>query len=70
MIKHFFRDRDCATLVRPVETETELQQLDTLDESELRPEFVEQIKALRKKIFKKVKPKNIHNKTLNGPMLI
>ena len=27
MIKHFFKDRDCCTLVRPVETEGQLQTL-------------------------------------------
>jgi hypothetical protein len=37
MFKHFFKDRDCATLVRPVESETGLQNLNTLDDSELRP---------------------------------
>ncbi len=31
-MKHFFQDRDCYTLVRPVETEDKLQQLDTLNE--------------------------------------
>jgi hypothetical protein len=27
LIKHFFKDRDCYTLVRPVEEEKELQKL-------------------------------------------
>lgn len=70
LFKHFFRDRDCATLVRPVEEESQLQRLDTLEEAELRPEFVEQIKALRKRIFRRVKPKTINDKPLTGPMLL
>jgi len=36
----------------------------------LRAEFVEQINALRTKIFKKVKPKLLRNQVINGPMLI
>lgn len=37
MIKHFFRERDCFTLVTPVESESDLQQLNTLPNSALRP---------------------------------
>ena len=36
----------------------------------MRPEFVEQVKVLRKKIFKKVKPKTVMGKNINGDMLI
>jgi len=43
--------RDCATLVRPVEDEKDLQQLNSLADEELRPEFLVQVKALRSKIF-------------------
>ncbi len=32
IMKHFFRDRDCFTLVRTIETEDNLQQLETLEE--------------------------------------
>ena len=37
MLKHFFKDRDCSTLVRPVETEEDLQNLRLLPDSCLRP---------------------------------
>ena len=70
LLKHFFRDRDCATMVRPVENEKELQRLDEMDESSFRTEFVEQLKAIRNKIFKKVKPKTLNGKCLTGPMLV
>jgi hypothetical protein len=33
MIKHFFKDRDCYTLVRPVETEDKLQTLNNLNDN-------------------------------------
>ena len=41
LIKHFFKDRDCQTLVRPIEDEKKLQRLQEVSEGELRPEFVE-----------------------------
>lgn len=37
---------------------------------DLRPEFVDQVQQLRKKIFKKVKPKMLCGRTLNGSMLV
>ena len=41
LIKHFFKDRDCQTLVRPVEDEKELQSLNELPSSALRHEFID-----------------------------
>jgi len=49
-----FTNRDCALLVRPIEDETLLQKLCTLDDCQLRPEFVQQIEKLRTKIFQNV----------------
>ncbi|KAL4442538.1 hypothetical protein ABPG74_006940 [Tetrahymena malaccensis] len=70
LMKHFFKERDCCTLVRPVESEKDLQNLNSMSNEELRPEFVEQIFQLRKKIFKKVKPKMLCGRSLNGQMLV
>lgn len=70
MIKHFFKDRDCFTMVQPVETEDQLQQLDTLPDAQLRPEFVEQVAILRSRILKRVRCKRIKNKALDGEMLL
>ncbi len=41
LIKHFFQDRDCSTLVRPVEDEKQLQNLNQIDNCDLRSEFIE-----------------------------
>ena len=41
LIKHFFPDRDCITMVRPVEKENDLQRLYDLADYELRKEFLE-----------------------------
>lgn len=40
LIKHFFKDRDCFTMVRPVEDEKGLQNLQQMGDHELREEFV------------------------------
>jgi hypothetical protein len=41
LIKHFFKDRDCQTLVRPVEDEKDLQRLSEIPSSAIRPEFLQ-----------------------------
>ena len=37
LLKQFFTNRDCETMVRPVEREKDLQRLDEMDNSQLRP---------------------------------
>lgn len=70
LIKQVFQDRDCFTMVRPVEDEKQLQSLQAMDDKELRPEFAKQIGILRNKIFKKVKPKTLNGKQLTGEMIL
>lgn len=70
LIKHFFRERDCSTMVRPLENEKDLQRLNTLEDEFFRPEFLEQTKQVQKKIFKKVKPKQMNGRSLTGGMLL
>ena len=41
-----------------------------MPDSELRPEFLTQMRNLRAKIFKKVKPKQMNGKTLTGEMML
>jgi hypothetical protein len=48
-------------LVRPVETEEQLQQLDLLEEKDFRQEFVEQARRLRERILGRVKVKKLRN---------
>ena len=66
LIKHFFRNRDCVTMIRPVEKEADLQILDSLEDNQLRAEFVLQIKKTRKMIFMKTCPKKIKGTYLDG----
>lgn len=70
LLRHFFKDRDCSTLVRPTEDESNLQILGMLKDDALRPEFVEQLQLLKTKIHKKVKPKFLNGNVLSGQMLI
>jgi len=69
MLTAFFPNRDCVTLKRPVENETLLQQLDLADWSTFRPEFVEQVETLRRKIYSSAPPKAVNGQILSGFML-
>ena len=54
LIRTYFPERDCFTLVRPVEDEKNLQNLQALNDDELRSEFLEQAKNFRNKVYKKI----------------
>lgn len=70
LIKTYFKDRDCFTMVRPTLKEKELQNMDNTNPDNLRPEFLEQILTLRKKILNKVKTKTFKKQPLNAEMYI
>ena len=70
LIRTYFPERDCYVMVRPVEKESDLQNMQNLPDSSLRKEFLQQAKLFRTKVIKKTKPKIFMKKTLNGPMLI
>lgn len=69
LLKAFFKDRDCCTMVRPLTKEDELQSLESIDMKDLREEFVEQVMTLRRKVLHRVKPKMLNGAELNGDML-
>lgn len=68
LLKSFFTDRDCVTMIRPLTNEDQLQNLINIPMDKLRPEFVDQVYTLRKKVLNRVKPKKINGKNLNGTM--
>lgn len=70
MFKHFFKDRDCITLIRPCEKETDLQKMEDILNENLRAEFVNQANLARHKIMRKTRPKTLKEKFLNGSMLV
>jgi hypothetical protein len=69
-IKTYFPRRDCACLVRPTNEESELQNIDSISENKLRPQFLKQMNALTEKILNGVQPKRIMNQSLNGDRFV
>ena len=65
----FFPERDCVTLIRPVDSEEELKRLNTIPYNNLKPEFKMEFKKLKDKIFKEALPKKLNGKKLTGPAL-
>ena len=70
LIKTYFPERDCFPMVRPVENENDLQNLQSLPDDMIRSEFLSQAEVLRNKVMKKTKPKNFNGKILSGEMLL
>lgn len=68
LLTTFFKERDCFTLVRPLTDEENLQNLDKIDFDQLRPEFVEQVIQLRRRVLNRIRPKVLNGKSLNGEM--
>lgn len=65
---NFFKDRECFTMVRPVEEESDLKKLNSLGKNKLRKEFLAELKALKEKIFLKTTPKQLNGVNLNSRM--
>mmetsp|Transcript_14472 Transcript_14472/g.34268 ORF Transcript_14472/g.34268 Transcript_14472/m.34268 type:complete len:1552 (+) Transcript_14472:171-4826(+) len=70
MLTHFFPDRDCFTMVRPVTDESLLQRLSETPSEKLRPEFREQMHLLRKTILSRAEPKRMNGVNLDGVALV
>ena len=70
IIKLFFKERDCYTLIRPVHDEKKLKIIDQIPQEQLRPEFLSQMNLLVQKIFDNIRPKNINGGYMNGPMFL
>ncbi len=70
LLTSFFKERDCITMVRPVIDEQLLQKLDRLELDSLRPEFLQQVMNLRKRILTQCKAKRVNGRELSGEMFI
>jgi hypothetical protein len=70
MLTAFFTERNCFTLVRPINDEQALQQVDHLDMEQLRPEFREQVADLKERVFGQLAPKMINKIPCNGAMFV
>ncbi len=70
LIKLFFKERDCKTIVRPVTDDKKLKIIDKLPEHDIRPEFMSQMRDLVKHVFKSLRPKSVQGGFLNGEMYL
>ena len=70
LLKTFFKERQCFTMIRPVTDEDSLQTLEQMDEDSFRPDFLEQVTQLRKKVTHCVKAKTMNGKQLNPEMFL
>ncbi|RHY57186.1 hypothetical protein DYB30_007418 [Aphanomyces astaci] len=68
LLSDFFRERDCVTLVRPVEDEAQLRNLPNIPYGDLRGEFRSKFEAMKTRLFDKAAPKSLYGKALNGAM--
>ena len=69
-ILKYFHDRDCITLVRPVDSEEEIKALNKIPFKSLKADFRNDFLELKDKIFKDSNPKRFNGKKLNGPTLV
>ncbi|XP_008776913.2 guanylate-binding protein 4-like isoform X1 [Phoenix dactylifera] len=68
-IRSLFPDRECFTLVRPLNDENDLQRLDQIPLNRLRPEFRAGLDALTKFVFERTRPKQVGSTAMTGPIL-
>ncbi|RDX69075.1 Guanylate-binding protein 6, partial [Mucuna pruriens] len=69
-IRALFPDRECFTLVRPLNNENDLQRLDQILLEKLRPEFRSGLDTLTKFVFERARPKQVGATMMTGPVLI
>ena len=65
----YFKQRECVTLSRPVETEEELKNLNSIAFDDLKPNFKSEFLELKNKIYYESRPKMFGNKAITGPIL-
>lgn len=65
-LKHYFKDRQCQTMIRPLTNEDNLQNLDNLPLNSLRSDFVSQVHSLRSKVLNNVRVKTINGHAMSG----
>ena len=65
-IKNLFIDRDCLTMIRPVESEAELRQINKVPFESLRTAFKQQIESFVERVYTTIEPKRVGQVYLNG----
>lgn len=67
---NFFKNRDCMTMVRPVNDEGDLRNIQHLRDDQIRPDFLFAMNAIRNKIYKNCTQKIINGVGMNTNMLV
>jgi len=67
---NYFKDRECMTFVRPAHDERDLKRLNSLQQNQIRPEFLQQVNNLRDKILAKANAKQLKGVNLNTRMYV
>ncbi|XP_057764426.1 uncharacterized protein LOC130985457 [Salvia miltiorrhiza] len=67
-IRALFPDRECYTLVRPLNNENELQRLDQIPLEKLRPEFRSGLDSFTRFVFERTRPKQMGSTVMTGPI--
>lgn len=65
MLRNFFRERECHTLIVPAADEDVLQHIEDKQDA-LRPEFLQQVQNLRTHVLATLKPKSVSGCPVNG----
>lgn len=68
-IRALFPNRECFTLVSPLNNEADLQHLDRVLLDKFRPEFLSGLNLLAKVVFERTKPKQVGGTVMTGPIL-
>lgn len=68
-IRNYFKHRSCRTLCRPCDNESDLKSINTLPDTALKAEFLDQAAALREKILLQARPKQACGTHLTGALL-
>ena len=66
----YFKERECITLPRPADEESDLHKLNEIPFCKLKPNFREEFLNLKKIIYEKAKIKKIGSKKINGLILV
>ncbi|XP_019440227.1 PREDICTED: guanylate-binding protein 7-like [Lupinus angustifolius] len=69
-VRALFPDRECFTLVRPLNNENDLQRLEQISLEKLRPEFRSGLDSLVKFVFERTRPKQVGATMMTGPVLV
>lgn len=56
--------------MRPVTKESELQNLNNMELTDLRPEFVEQVIQFKRRVLERITPKKLNGSLINGAILV